>query len=279
MGSVVYTNLMSVNSQRSLAKTESGLATAMQRLSSGLRINSAKDDAAGLAISERFDAQSRGMQVAQRNAADGISFSQTAEGGMQEIGDMLLRMRDLAVQSANGTNSSNDRINLDNEFQALASEIKRTISVTQYNGKKLLNTDEAVTFQVGANKGAENHITVSTSNLAELAGVKSVVGFSMDVLGADSTNSLKSIGGLDDAIDAITSQRAKLGTVMNRFEHTISNLGNSIENAEASRSRITDTDFAKETSNLARYQILQQAATSMLSQANQAPNQVLGLLR
>ncbi len=279
MGSVVYTNLMSVNSQRALAKTENGLATAMQRLSSGLRINSAKDDAAGLAISERFDAQSRGMQVAQRNAADGISFSQTAEGGMQEIGDMLLRMRDLAIQSANGTNGSADRVNLDNEFQALASEIKRTISVTQYNGKNVLNADETVTFQVGANKGAENHITVSTSDLSELAGLKSVVAFSMDVTGTTNANSLKAIGGLDDAIDSITSQRAKLGTVMNRFEHTISNLGNSIENAEASRSRITDTDFAKETSNLARYQILQQAATSMLSQANQAPNQVLGLLR
>ena len=278
MANVVNTNVMSINSQRSLAKTEMGLQTAMQRLSSGLRINSAKDDSAGLAISERFKAQAGGMEVAIRNASDGISFAQTAEGAMQEAGDMLQRMRDLAVQSANGINTASDRSNLNAEFQALAAEISRTFSATEFNGIKMLSDDSLTAgrvFQVGANNGEQYRISVSTSNMNTDAKMAAATGTSITT----SALAQGAIDLIDSAIDRVTTERSKMGAIMNRFEHTISNLRNSHENTEASRSRITDADFAKESANLSRQQVLQQASTAMLAQANQAPQSVMSLIR
>ena len=276
MANVVNTNVMSINSQRSLARTEGGLNTAMQRLSSGLRINSASDDAAGLAIAKRFEAQSSGMEVAIRNASDGISLAQTAEGAMQEVGDMLQRMRDLAVQSANGVNSSSDRANLEAEFDALASEIQRTFSATEFNGKKIIGESATgFVFQVGANNGAEHRITVTTTDMNNAGAITGVVGGTVSTqAGAQGAITL-----IDTAIDLVTTERGKLGASMNRFDHTINNLRNSQENSEASRSRIMDADFAKESAALSRQQVLQQASTAMLAQANQAPQSVLSLLR
>lgn len=278
MANVVNTNVMSINAQRSLAKTESGLNTAMQRLSSGLRINSAKDDSAGLAISERFKAQAGGMEVAIRNSSDGISYAQTAEGAMQEVGEMLQRMRDLAVQSANGINTDSDRANLNEEFRALATEIQRTFSATDFNGVNMLTASAGSrTFQVGANNGANHQIAVSTVNMVTDTDMAAVLAATFTV--STDTNAQDAIDTIDTAIDKVTTERASLGAVMNRFEHTISNLRNAHENTEASRSRITDADFAKESANLSRQQVLQQASTAMLAQANQAPQSVLSLLR
>ena len=280
MANIVNTNIMSINSQRSLASTEMGLQSAMQRLSSGMRINSAKDDAAGLAISERFKAQAGGMEVAIRNASDGISFAQTAEGAMQEAGEMLQRMRDLAVQSANGINTDADRKNLNEEFRAMAAEIQRTFSAAEFNGLKMLNDDAIAAgrvFQVGANNGTSYRIAVSTEDMVTATEMAAVLAATFTV--STDTKSRTAISSIDLAIDRITTERSRLGAVMNRFEHTISNLRNSHENTEASRSRITDADFARESANLSRYQVLQQASTAMLSQANQAPQSVLSLLR
>ncbi len=281
---VVNTNVQAFNTQNQLSKSQSSLATSMQRLSSGLKINSAKDDSAGLAISERMKAQSSGMDVAARNAADGISFSQTAEGALGEVGEMMGRMRDLAVQAANGTNSTADQANLDSEFQELKSEIDRTLSETKFNGVAMFDganngagagNDYALTLQVGANAGQT--IDVNASDL------RTALTASGGTLGAMSVTSQSaasaSITALDTAIDQVTSERSNLGSKMNRLESTISNLRNSIENTEASKSRITDADFAKEAANMSRSQVLQQAATSMLAQANAAPQQVLSLVR
>lgn len=275
---VVNTNIMSLNAQRSLAKTGSQLATAMERLASGLRVNSAKDDAAGLAIAARMSSQIGGMTVARRNANDGISLAQTAEGAMDSIGDMLQRMRDLAVQSKNGSNSSGDRANLDTEFKQLQAELKRVINVTLFNGKKILAGSVAsVKFQVGANVTTNDIISVNISNMSAASGVKSTVAGATTV--STASRASFAIGAIDAAITKVTTMRAKLGAAQNRFMSTIGNLSNAIENQSAARSRIMDTDFATETANLSRAQILQQAGTAMLSQANQAPQAVLSLLR
>lgn len=275
MSNTVNTNVMSLNTQRQLAKSSEGLQVAMQRLSSGLRVNSAKDDSAGLAISERFHAQVRGIAQATRNAQDGISFSQTAEGALQEVGEMLQRMRELAVQSANGINSSSDRVNLNNEYAALGSEIKRTLESTDFNGKKLLAASAgSFTFQVGANNASTMQIKVSTVDMVKsLASAYSVAKITSQ--GAAQS----ALGVMDKAIDKVTTMRAKLGAIQNRFAHTINNLRNASENQAAARGRIIDADFASETASLSRYQVLQQVGTAMLSQANQAPNQVLSLIR
>ncbi|NVK31898.1 MAG: flagellin FliC [Gammaproteobacteria bacterium] len=276
MANVVNTNIASINTQRSLASTQSGLATAMQRLSSGLRINSAKDDSAGLAIAKRLEAQVSGLGVAERNASDGISMAQTAEGAMIEVGDMMNRMRDLAVQSANGTNTAGDMANLDAEFQALNDEIARTFNATEFNGKKILDADAtAFTIQVGANNTADNRITLTTTDMNADAAITAMAAGSIDT----QTNAQAAIDLLDTAIDRITTERGDLGAVMNRFEHTINNLQNAAENQAAASSRITDADFAKESAKLSRQQVLSQAATAMLSQANAIPQNVLGLLR
>ncbi|NVK31899.1 MAG: flagellin FliC [Gammaproteobacteria bacterium] len=276
MANVVNTNLMSINTQRALSKTETGLATAMERLSSGLRVNSAADDAAGLAIAKRLDAQVSGLDVAARNASDGISMSQTAEGALIEVGEMLNRMRDLAIQSANGTNTASDMANIDAEFQALNEEITRTFNATEFNGKNILAADAGnFTIQAGSNNSANDRITITTIDLTADAGMAAVA--AADV--STQTNAQAAIDLIDTAIDTITTERGALGAVMNRFEHTINNLRNASENQAAASSRITDADYAKESAALSRAQVLSQAATAMLTQANQAPQSVLGLLR
>lgn len=283
---VVNTNLMSINTQRSLYKTNSMLATAMERLSSGLRVNSAKDDAAGMSIAERMTSQIRGMTVAIRNANDGVSMAQTAEGAITELQGMLQRMRDLTVQSMNATNTTSDRQDLNKEFQQLKQELGRIIGNTEFNGKKILNTSGTTyQFQVGPNTAANNRITVSLVDLSNASvGIGSVMNASKMTLSTATAASAVSKGNtvlavIDKSIGVLNNLRARLGAAQNRFTATISNLQSSIENQSAARSRIMDADFAAETANLSRAQILQQAGTAMLAQANQAPQNVLGLLR
>ena len=383
--SIINTNVMSLNSQRNLAANNASLGTTIQRLSSGLRINSAKDDAAGLAISERFTTQIRGLNQAARNANDGISLAQTAEGALAEIGNNLQRIRELAVQSSNATNSSTDRDALQAEVTQLQAEIQRVASQTEFNGTKLLDGNFAgQAFQVGANAGqlitvdsianaqtsalgatkfaegtvaiaapadqntainltgitiegvALDNISVAASGTtaaatqtaavnalvsainaksAELGVVAeadgSVAGqinvskfeagstaVSFAITGATATfaaqttdthvsdvdistfsGAQKAISIMDSALTAVNSSRAELGAIQNRFSSVISNLNTTSENLSASRSRIRDTDFAKETAELTRSQILNQAGTAMLAQANQVPQSVLSLLR
>ena len=388
MAQVINSNVMSLNAQRNLGTSSASLGTTIQRLSSGLRINSAKDDAAGLAISERFSTQIRGMNQAARNANDGISLAQTAEGALGEIGNNLQRIRELAVQSRNATNSADDRAALQKEVSQLKSEIDRVADQTSFNGTKLLDGSfTAQAFQVGANQGQTitvdsitdaniaslgswtepstttytqttasavatdatlgmsidiNGVTISTADgaadataaaaafktafdtakadplntslanvtmaadgkitstdasltLANLTNVGGVTagttnGTATEVAGAAHTGfaalDISTVGGADNAIlamdaalNAVNSARADLGAVQNRFTSVIANLNTTAENLTASRSRIRDTDFAKETAELTRTQILTQAGTAMLAQANQAPQGVLSLLR
>ena len=373
--SIINTNVMSLNSQRNLAANNASLGTTIQRLSSGLRINSAKDDAAGLAISERFTTQIRGLNQAARNANDGISLAQTAEGALAEIGNNLQRIRELAVQSSNATNSKTDREALQAEVKQLQSEIQRVASQTEFNGTKLLNGEFAgQAFQVGANAGqlitvdtianAQTSALGATNFVADVAGavvsagtvtglaingstiedtvltgataadagklaaainkksadtgvfaiVNGSNGVTLQSLKADTAINVtadggtasglsvannntfvasqvddvkidtfagaqKAIGIMDSALTAVNSSRAELGAIQNRFSSVISNLNTTSENLSASRSRIRDTDFAKETAELTRSQILNQAGTAMLAQANQVPQSVLSLLR
>jgi flagellin len=274
MAMSINTNVVSLNAQRNLGANQSSLATSMQRLSSGLRVNSSKDDAAGLAIAERMNAQVRGTNVAIRNANDAISLAQTAEGGIAKIGDMLQRMRELAVQSANATNTSADQTNLDTEFQQLASEISRTITSTRFNGKQVIGSEAGTqTFQVGANVG--DTIDVISNDLSGVTAISSAIGGSIASVGGATA----AMADIDAALDAVNEERAMYGAVQNRFEAAISTLQISAENTAAARGRIVDADFATETANLSRSQILQQAGTAMVAQANQLPQQVLSLLR
>ncbi|MEA2094767.1 MAG: flagellin [Pseudomonadota bacterium] len=267
----VNTNVMSLTAQRNLSSTQTGLATAMERLSSGLRVNSAKDDAAGLAIASRMDAQTRGMNVAIRNAGDAISLAQTAEGGLNEITNMLQRMRELAVQSANATNSASDRLNLDAEYQALNTEITRQVDATMFNGVAIIGGGAgANVFQVGPNATAADTITVTTTTMAAAAPGTDIT---TDVLAT------AAIGLVDTALDLVTTNRATYGAVQNRFQSVINNLQVASENQAAARGRIMDADFAQETANMTRFQILQQAGTAMVAQANAAPQSVLSLLQ
>jgi len=275
MAQTINTNIMSLTAQRNLSRSQGTMATAMQRLGSGLRVNSARDDAAGLAIAERMNTQVRGMNVAIRNANDGISLAQTAEGGLNEIGNMLQRMRELAVQSANGTNSSGDRENLNVEFEALGAEITRIGATTQFNGKAILDASaQAFAFQVGANAGETLGITtVSISATGDITDA-----ISATISGTDATQANAALAVLDIAIGAITTERAKYGAVQSRFESAINNLQIGVENQAAARGRIIDADFAVETAALTRSQILQQAGNAMVAQANAAPQSVLQLL-
>ena len=275
MGSTINTNVQSLNAQRNLATTGNTLTTSMQRLSSGLRVNSAKDDSAGLAIAERMNAQVKGMNVAIRNANDGISLAQTAEGALAKVGDSLQRMRELAVQSANASNSTSDRANLDAEYQELAKEVTRVLSGTKFNGTNLLNTSASLTFQVGADNVGTDQIDIGTTNLTAGSGITAVVAGSL----TSADNALAAMDNLDTAIDEITTARAGFGAAQNRFDSVIANLQVSAENLSASRGRIMDADFAVETANLSRAQILQQAGTAMVAQANQLPQSVLSLLQ
>ncbi|KQW51872.1 MULTISPECIES: flagellin [unclassified Roseateles] len=288
MPQIINTNIASLNAQRNTAMSQSSLAVSMQRLSSGMRVNSAKDDAAGLAIAERMNAQVRGSQVAIRNANDGISLAQTAEGALSKVGDALQRMRELAVQGRNATNTNADKDSLDKEFGELAKEIQRVLGGTTFNGKAVLATAAAgtQTFQVGANTTGNDRIDIVTTDMTTDATITTVAG--TDNTGAgraviDNTAVGATIdtviANIDLALDKVNGERATLGASQNRFDAVISNLQVAVENQSASRSRIMDADFAAETANLSRAQILQQAGNTMVAQANQLPQQVLALLR
>jgi len=362
MAAVINTNIPSLNTQRNLNSSQSSLNTSIQRLSSGLRVNSAKDDAAGLAIADRMNSQIKGLAVAQRNANDGISMAQTAEGALSTVGDNLQRMRELAVQAANGTNSAQDRKTLNDEYTQLSQEVFRVLNGTSFNGQNLFTgvgqgasagtgSDSAnvsasltLSFQVGANvqdNKLNDQITITLDDLSNNSTIATVIGTSAKgLIGLGDTSGVstaqatytsakaaldnlfatgsslsssalassavslqaavdsaklsldqavanpsaqsdaqKAIQNLDKAISLISSKRAEFGAVQNRFSAVISNLQVSSENITASRSRIMDTDYAQETANLTRAQILQQAGTAMLSQANSAPQQVLSLLK
>jgi len=277
----VNTNVTSLNAQRNLSGTQSSLSVSMQRLSSGLRVNSAKDDAAGLAISERMSAQVRGMNVAIRNANDGISLAQTAEGALGKVGDSLQRMRELAVQARNGTNGDSDKDSLNKEFQQLSAEITRVLGGTTFNGIAIIGASAgAKDFQIGANTTTNDVITVTTTDMTADASITAVTANTVVIDSTTNSASLKTvIDNIDGAIDKVNSERAMYGAAQNRFDSVISNLQTSVENQSAAKSRITDADFASETSNLSRAQILQQAGTAMVAQANQLPQQVLSLLK
>jgi flagellin len=280
MASTINTNMSSLTAQRALSSTQGSLSTSMQRLSTGLRINSAKDDSAGLAIATRMTSQVRGMAVASRNANDAISMAQTAEGALGKIGESLQRMRELAVQSSNSTNSTNDRANLDQEYQALSSEVTRVIGGTKFNGKNLLNASAtAMAFQVGADNSTTDSITVTLSNIGAGTGMLASISTPASASICTAALALATMSNLDTAIDEVTTARSSLGSVQNRFESVVANLGTTSENLQAAKGRIMDADFAVETSNMSRAQVLQQAGNAMLAQANQAPQQVMSLLR
>jgi flagellin len=273
MSLFVNTNVSAINAQRQLINSGNSLDTAFKRLSSGFRINSAADDAAGLQISNRLSSQVNGLNQAISNANDGISLAQTAEGAMEEITNALQRIRTLAVQSQNGINSSSDRAALQKEVSALKTEVNRIATTTQFGGVNLLDGNYSSQFLVGANAGQNISVNLIKTN-----------GFGTSGLGIKNTsvltvgNASQALASLDSAIKAIDGTRADLGALQNRFQSTIRNLSNIVENVSAARSRIRDTDFAKETAELTRSQILQQASTTILSQANQRPQSALSLL-
>ncbi len=285
MPMTINTNLTSLNAQRNLNKSQSSLSTSMQRLSSGLRINSAADDAAGLAISQRMTSQVRGMNVAIRNANDGISLVQTADGALASVGDNLQRMRELTVQALNSTNSGSDKDSLNQEFQQLSQEITRVLGGTTFNGAAILaGSAGALNFQVGANTTGNDSLTVTTTDMTNDASITAVVGVPGGAGSViDSTTTQTSldtvVNNIDAAINDVNSHRAVFGATQNRFSAVITNLQTSVENQSAASSRITDADFAQETANMSRAQILQQAGTAMVAQANQLPQQVLKLLQ
>ncbi len=276
----VSTNVSSLNAQRQLFTSNNQLNTAFQRLSSGFRINSAKDDAAGLQISDRITTQIKGLDQAVRNANDGISLAQVAEGAMQEITVALQRIRVLAIQAQNGINTSADRVALQKEVTALKSEISRIASTTQFAGVDLLDGTFSAAFLVGANGGQFISVNISANQ------IPGINGFSATGLGLDASQTVETVQGasallsiVDGALSAVGGARAELGAIQNRFQSTIRNLSNISENASAARSRIRDTDFAVETAELTRWQIIQQASTTVLAQANQRPQAALGLLQ
>lgn len=284
MPSFINTNVSSINTQRNLNASQADLATSIQRLSSGLRVNSAKDDAAGFAISSRMESTIRGQNVAMRNANDAISYSQTAEGALGNIADNLQRMRELAVQAANGTNGVEDAGYLQEEFLQLQSEISRIVDATKFNGVSVMD-GAAVTFQVGAGTSDDNKITVDGLTDLTDAAAKTQVAVADTVLidGADAaeiqTNAAAALTAIDEALVEVNSESVKHGAIQNRFNAVIANLEVSVENQTTARSRIMDTDYAAETAELARTQILQQAGMAMLAQANQLSNGVMALLR
>ena len=279
MAQIINTNIPSLNAQRNLQSSQTSLATSLQRLSSGLRVNSAKDDAAGLAVATRMDSVIRGSNVAMRNANDGISLAQTMEDSIGKIGDSLQRMRELAVQAANGTLNSTDRDNLQVEFAQMQAEIQRVVSGATFNGVSLMDTaakaGSQFDFQIGANASGANTLTVSGLSITAQSTYSASA--ALDVTLASTAQC--AIGIIDSAIGQITSARAKWGAVQNRFDAVVSSLQVFVENQTAAKSRIVDADFAAETANLTRGQILQQAGTAMLSQANALPQGVLSLLR
>ncbi len=284
MSMYINTNVSSLNAQRNLSKTSQSLDTSYTRLASGLRINSAKDDAAGLQISNRLTSQINGLDQGNRNANDGISMAQTAEGAMDEITTMLQRMRTLAQQSANGSNSTDDRTALQSEVNALSSEIDRIASDTTFGGMKLLDgsNTNGFNFQVGAN--ANQTISFTMSAAFNVAGMATAAGTTVFAAGAGGINistasaAQNVLASVDAMIKVVDSKRADLGAVQNRLDSTVRNQASISDNVSAARSRIRDADFATETANMTQKNILQQAASTVLSQANQRPQAALSLL-
>ena len=278
MSLFVNTNVSSINAQRQLFDVNDRLNTSFERLSSGFRINSAADDAAGLQISDRLTSQVEGLNQAVRNANDAISLAQTAEGAISEITTSLQRIRQLSIQSQNGINSSADRLALQKEVTALRTEISRIATDTQFGNVNILDGNFSASFLVGANAGQTISVNLSTGNLG------SITGFSTAGLGIDGDSVVTASGAaallsaVDAAISGVGGVRADLGALQNRFQSTIRNLSNISENLSAARSQIRDTDFAAETAELTRNQIIQQASVSVLSQANQRPQTALSLL-
>jgi len=263
MTATVYTNLYSLDAQRNLSKNQLGLSSAIQRLSSGLRVNSAQDDAAGLAVASKMEAQSRGLTVAERNASDGISYAQTADSALASVSDMLQRMRELATQALNGAIGDTERGYINNEYSQLQAETVRIEGAAQINGTSVFGS---FTFQVGAN---------ATDTLAASFTSTNITGTSVSTTGAAST----ALSSVDAWISSMASQRSTIGGVQSRLTNTITYLEAAVENQTAARSRIMDADFAAETANLTRAQILQQAGTAMVAQANTIPQNVLSLLK
>ena len=279
----INTNVNSLVTQGALRKNQDDMSTSMTRLSTGLRINTAADDAAGMAIASRMTAQINGLNQAVRNANDAISMIQTADGATVEISNMFQRMRELAVQSLNGTNTDDDRSALDTEFQALLSEVERVADNTQWNGRNVLDgsvdgTDTFVTFQIGAN--SSQSVTLAFSDFQTDTGADSVYEADISTMDiTDETNAGTALTTLTSAINKVNAKRAEFGSTVNRLGYAIDNLSNVALNAEASRSRVQDADYGQETSELARTQIIQQAGTAMLAQANALPQTVLALLK
>ena len=300
MAQVINTNTMSLNAQRNLSTSGSSLATTIQRLSSGSRINSAKDDAAGLQISNRLTSQINGLDQGNRNANDGISLAQTAEGAMDEVTSMLQRMRTLAQQSANGSNSDDDRDALQKEMNQLGSEINRISKDTTFAGTKLLDGSYKGEFQVGADANQKIGFSLTQTDGFTISGIAAAANTTVDAdgdtttpevaiatifAGATSIDISKAstaqavLAAADSMLKVVDSKRAELGAVQNRLDSTIRNQANISENVSAARSRIRDADFATETANMTKQNILQQAASSILSQANQRPQSALSLLQ
>jgi flagellin len=270
--STINTNISSLNAQRNMTKSAGELSTSMQRLSSGLRVNSAKDDAAGLSIATKMDSQIRGMTQASRNANDGISMIQTADGALGNISDALQRMRELAVQGANETNGAPEWANIKTEMDELTSEITRIAGATKFNDKALLGGG-TMAIQVGAGAvAADDVISVKLADKTDFT-------YAANLPLGSAADAIAAITDIDTKLGKLNEGRAALGTAQNRMGYAISNLATSIENQSAAKSRIMDTDYAAETGKLSRSQILQQAGTAMLAQANSAPNNVMSLLR
>ncbi len=281
MALTINTNIASLNAQRNLASSQGDLQTSLQRLSTGIRVNSAKDDAAGLFSIQKMTADIRGLNQAVRNAQDGISLAQTGEGAMDQVQSALQRIREIAVQSSNAT--VEDRSGLQAEVDQLTQEISRIVTTTEFNGKKLLDgSTTSLVFQIGQDGNSDQQITVSGVDLTGLTAYSADLTATSTIDVSTAAAASAAIAGIDSAttgIDFVSSKRATFGAVQNRFESVVVNLTNYAENLSAARSRIQDTDFAAETANLTRAQILQQAGTAMLAQANTLPQTALSLLQ
>jgi len=267
MAQVIYTNVYSINAQKNLSKNSLSLSSALERLSSGLRVNSARDDAAGLAVAQRMEADARGLTVAIRNASDGISFAQTADGALGTAASMMQRMRELAVQSLSGTIGDSERTYLGNEFNVLQQQITDMQTAAKLNGQSVFST-AGFSFQVGTTTNAEDQMTATFASVTTPAGTIDTA-----------ANASAAITAIDKAMDDVAASRANIGGVMGGLEFRIQQLETARENQYAARSRIMDADFAEETANMTRAQILQQAGTAMVAQANAIPQNVLTLLR
>ena len=277
---IINHNMNAMNAHRNMGVNNNNAAKAMEKLSSGLRINRAGDDAAGLAISEKMRGQIRGLDQASRNAQDGISLIQTAEGALNETTNILQRMRELSVQAANDTNATTDRVAIRTELTALQDEITRIADTTKFNGKNLINSaaskGAALNIQVGANSGEGIKITLANMAASVIGVTTTLVS---NISAGSSTDANKLTTAIDEALVKVSTQRAKFGSIQNRLEHTIKNVDNTSENLQAAESRVRDVDMAKEMMNYSKNNILNQAAQSMLAQANQQPQNVLNLLR